>query len=213
MDLLLILLAQVMGSSALLVSSWSLLPSYVPPVPRVSHLRESEKQRMQHMALGRGRGEGAGGGGVRDLVGYDFSSSSSVRVAAAPAEVWRVFSDLERMPKWQAWIDSVDVQPDGTSRWTMRKTVLGMPLSFSWTAQELPREEGRLIQWEATSGVKNRGRVEFEEEEGGREGVRVTMTIEYSLPSIIVFLFRCRWQRRWCRTDGTAGRTRMETER
>ncbi|EKX38413.1 hypothetical protein GUITHDRAFT_77186, partial [Guillardia theta CCMP2712] len=114
-----------------------------------------------------------------------------VRVEASPAQVWRVWSDLEQMPKWQAWIHSVHVQPDGSSKWTLKKSVLGVPLSFSWTAQELPREEGRLIQWEATSGVKNRGRVEFEEEEeGGREGVRVTMTIEYSLPSVIVFLFR-----------------------
>lgn len=35
---------------------------------------------------------------------------------------------------------------------------MGVPLSFSWTARELPRVEHKLIQWEATSGLENKGR-------------------------------------------------------
>jgi len=57
---------------------------------------------------------------------------------------------------------------------------------------ELPRVEHKLIHWEATSGLENKGRVEFTEVP---EGVDVKMTISYKLPTIVAFMFRGRSSR------------------
>lgn len=133
---------------------------------------------------------GAGFRGVR--MGELKEASASVVVCAPIADVWKVWSNFELMPRWQPWISEVVVNEDATSKWTLTKKVLGVPLSFSWTAVELPRVEHKLIHWEATSGLENKGRVEFNEVP---EGVDVKMTISYKLPSVLAFMFRGRKSR------------------
>ena len=116
-------------------------------------------------------------------------ATASIVINAPIENIWRVWSNFELMPRWQPWISEVVVNEDATSKWTLRKSVLGVPLSFSWTAVELPRVEHKLIQWEATSGLKNTGRVAFTELD---DGVEVKMTISYELPSVLAMMFRGR---------------------
>eukprot|EP00001_Collodictyon_triciliatum_P080184 14190_4 len=94
------------------------------------------------------------------------------------------------MPRWQPWISEVIVNQDSTSKWTLRKSVLGVPLSFSWTARELPPLEHKLIHWEASAGLENKGQVDFTELPEG--GVDVRMTISYKLPTVLAIMFRGR---------------------
>mmetsp|Transcript_82417 Transcript_82417/g.120766 ORF Transcript_82417/g.120766 Transcript_82417/m.120766 type:complete len:206 (+) Transcript_82417:84-701(+) len=119
-------------------------------------------------------------------------ASASIAVNAPMEDIWKVWSNFELMPRWQPWIAEVIVGDDSTSRWTLRKSVLGVPLSFSWTATELPRVENKLIHWEATKGLENKGRVDFDQ---GPDGVDVTMTISYKLPTVLALMFRGRKSR------------------
>lgn len=119
-------------------------------------------------------------------------ASASIVINAPIQEIWKVWSNFELMPRWQPWITEVIVNADATSKWTLRKSVLGVPLSFSWTAVEKPRIEHKLIQWEATSGLENQGRVDFTQLD---EGVDVRMTISYKLPTVLAFMFRGRRSR------------------
>lgn len=94
------------------------------------------------------------------------------------------------MPQWMPWIHKVKTFPDGISKWTLRKRILKVPLQFSWTAKEGDQIQHRLIHWEAQTGLENRGKIELEEEqEGGEQSVRVTMTISYRMPTIVAKLF------------------------
>jgi uncharacterized membrane protein len=84
------------------------------------------------------------------------------------------------------------VQGDGVSKWTMRYETLGVPLRYSWTAKELPPVKHNLIHWETTSGLDNKGRVEFSTLTGddGSEQVGVKMTIVYKLPRLVAMITR-----------------------
>ena len=98
-----------------------------------------------------------------------------------PIEVaWSLWSDLEQMPRWMKWIDSVKVLEEDPelSRW---KLATG-GLEFSWLSRILKIIPNQIIQWESVDGLPNQGAVRFYDRHGNSV---VKMTISYAIPGII----------------------------
>lgn len=98
-----------------------------------------------------------------------------------PVELaWDLWSDLEQMPRWMKWIDSVNIlaeNPD-LSRW---KLATG-GFEFSWLSRIVKLVPHQIIQWESVDGLPNRGAIRFYDRKGSST---VKMTVSYSIPSAL----------------------------
>jgi uncharacterized membrane protein len=103
--------------------------------------------------------------------------SVQVEVDAPIALVWQLWSDLEQMPRWMKWIDSVTVLEDDPdlSRW---KLATG-GWEFTWLSRITQLINQQIIQWESVDGLPNRGAVRFYDRQGKSI---VRLTIAYSVP-------------------------------
>lgn len=99
-------------------------------------------------------------------------------------KVWQMWSDLEQMPNWMKWIDSVEILKDDPelSRWRLNTG----GLSFSWLSRIVKVLPQQVIQWESVDGLPNRGAIRFYGHKDGSSTVK--MTIAYALPSILARL-------------------------
>lgn len=99
-------------------------------------------------------------------------------------EVWRLWSDLEQMPKWMKWISSVEILPEDRelSRWKLETN----GLSFSWRSRILKKVPRQIIRWESVDGLPNKGAIRFYGRKDGTSTVK--MTIAYALPAILARL-------------------------
>lgn len=93
---------------------------------------------------------------------------------------WNLWSDLEQMPRWMKWIDSVQVLEDNPelSRW---KLATG-GLEFSWLSRILKLVPQQIIQWESVDGLPNRGAVRFYDRHGSSI---VKLTVAYAIPGFL----------------------------
>ncbi len=99
----------------------------------------------------------------------------------APIEfVWGLWSDLQQMPLWMKWIDSVTILPEDPelSRW---KLATG-GLEFSWRSRILKQIPNQIIQWESVDGLPNRGAIRFYDRESSSI---VKMTVSYAIPGFL----------------------------
>ena len=99
----------------------------------------------------------------------------------APIEfVWSLWSDLQQMPRWMKWIDSVTILPDNPelSRW---KLATG-GLVFSWQSRILKQIPNQIIQWESVDGLPNRGAIRFYDRDTSSV---VKMTVAYAIPGFL----------------------------
>jgi uncharacterized membrane protein len=103
-----------------------------------------------------------------------------IEVDASIDFVWNLWSDLEQMPRWMKWIDSVTILVDNPelSRW---KLATG-GLEFSWLSRILKKTTHQIIQWESVDGLPNRGAIRFYDR--GATSI-VKMTVSYAIPGII----------------------------
>lgn len=103
--------------------------------------------------------------------------SVQVEVDAPMTLVWSLWSDLEQMPRWMKWIDSVKVLEDNPelSRWQLATR----GLEFTWLSRILKVVPHQIIQWESVDGLPNRGAVRFYDLHGKS---MVRLTIAYSIP-------------------------------
>lgn len=106
-----------------------------------------------------------------------------IEINAPIALVWSLWADLEQMPNWMKWIESVKVQEHDPklSRW---KLATG-GLEFSWLSREVKVVPEQILQWESVDGLPNRGAIRFYDR--GTEGTIVKMSVAYSVPG---FLFQ-----------------------
>ena len=106
--------------------------------------------------------------------------SVQVEVDAPIDLVWSLWSDLEQMPLWMKWIDSVKVlDEDPTlSRW---KLATG-GLEFTWLSRNLKVIPHQIIQWESVDGLPNQGAIRFYDR---KNGTIVKMTISYAIPGFL----------------------------
>jgi uncharacterized membrane protein len=107
--------------------------------------------------------------------------SVQVEVEAPIDLVWGLWSDLEQMPKWMKWIDSVKIPPDNPdiSLW---KLSAGGGLEFSWKSRIIKVIPNQIIQWESIDGLPNKGAIRFYDRQSSSI---VKMTISYAIPGII----------------------------
>ncbi|NJO39432.1 MAG: hypothetical protein HC769_17165 [Cyanobacteria bacterium CRU_2_1] len=94
--------------------------------------------------------------------------------------VWDLWSDLEQMPRWMKWIDSVTMKDDDPdlSRWKLASG----GFEFSWLSRITRLVKHQLIQWESVDGLPNRGAIRFYDR--GNHSV-VKLTVAYAIPGIL----------------------------
>ena len=111
----------------------------------------------------------------------DWLEHSVLVEVDAPVQLaWDLWSDLEQMPKWMKWIDSVNIleeDPD-LSRWKLASA----GFEFTWLSRVTKLVPHQLIQWEAVDGLPNRGGIRFYDH---KEKSAVKLTVAYSIPSFI----------------------------
>jgi uncharacterized membrane protein len=93
---------------------------------------------------------------------------------------WNLWSDLEQMPRWMKWIDSVKILEDNPdlSRW---KLATGN-FEFSWLSRILKQIPHQIIQWESVDGLPNQGAIRFYDRHNNSI---VKMTVSYAITGLI----------------------------
>lgn len=109
----------------------------------------------------------------------DHSVTVDVEVPVETA--WALWSDLEQMPKWMKWIDSVTIPPDNPelSRWKLASG----GFEFTWQSRITNLVEHQIIQWESVGGLPNKGAIRFYDRK--EDGSTVKLTVSYAVPAII----------------------------
>ncbi|WP_036479957.1 SRPBCC family protein [Myxosarcina sp. GI1] len=103
-----------------------------------------------------------------------------VEVDVPIEEVWGMWSDLEQMPRWMKWIDSVTILEDNPelSRWKLASG----GFNFTWLSRILQVVPEQIIEWESVDGLPNRGAIRFYDRHGKSI---VKMTFSYAIPGIL----------------------------
>jgi uncharacterized membrane protein len=106
--------------------------------------------------------------------------SVQVEVEVPIELVWGLWSDLEQMPRWMKWIESVKVVEDNPdiSLWTLNTG----GLQFNWKSRNTKVIPKQIIQWESVDGLPNQGAVRFYDRHGSSI---VKMSVAYAIPGII----------------------------
>ena len=107
--------------------------------------------------------------------------SVQIEVEVPIEQVWGLWSDLEQMPRWMKWIDSVKVLEDDPdlSRWKLASGAF----HFTWLSKIVKLVPHQIIQWESVDGLPNRGAVRFYDRHGSSV---VKLTVAYGVPGILV---------------------------
>ena len=110
-------------------------------------------------------------------------------IVNAPLEnVWHTWSDLDSMPLWMSWIESVKTIDQDTStlpdltEWTLAAN----GFKFKWKAQITERVEWEKLQWESIGGLPTKGSVQFNSE--NQNVTSVNLSVTYELPKMIARL-------------------------
>ncbi len=103
-----------------------------------------------------------------------------VEVEHSVDRIWSMWSNLEMMPKWMKWINSVTISPENPelSSWELGSS----GFTFTWRSRILKQVKNQIIQWESIDGLPNRGAVRFYSRP---QGTVVKLTVAYDIPGII----------------------------
>jgi uncharacterized membrane protein len=106
--------------------------------------------------------------------------SVQVEVDAPIELVWSLWSDLEQMPRWMKWIESVKIleEDQDLSRWKLASG----NFQFSWLSRILKLVPNQIIQWESVDGLPNRGAIRFYDRHNSSI---VKLTVAYAIPGIL----------------------------
>jgi pimeloyl-ACP methyl ester carboxylesterase/L-alanine-DL-glutamate epimerase-like enolase superfamily enzyme/uncharacterized membrane protein len=94
------------------------------------------------------------------------------------------FTDLPQQPRWSPWLNSVSYLGNGETEWTLN--VRGV--DFRWKASSKVLDSPKGIMWDSTSGIKNRGRVEFIKVSDNSCLMKVNMAI--MTPRMVALMFK-----------------------
>lgn len=97
--------------------------------------------------------------------------------------VWSLWSDLEQMPRWMKWIESVKIPPEqpDISIWKLASG----GFEFSWRSRILKQIPNQIIEWESVDGLPNRGAIRFYDR---KTSSIVKMTVAYGVPGILAIM-------------------------
>ncbi|MBK16783.1 MAG: hypothetical protein CMK49_02050 [Prochlorococcus sp. SP3034] len=107
------------------------------------------------------------------------------KVKAPLDNVWHTWSDLDSMPLWMSWIESVKTIDQKTStlpditEWTLAAN----GFKFRWKAKITERIDRQKLIWESIGGLPTKGSVLFSEENSNVTLVNLSVT--YELPKMI----------------------------
>ncbi len=106
-------------------------------------------------------------------------------IKAPVSKVWEIWNDLEAMPLWMSWIESVKTieEPTKTLPDLTEWTLAANGFRFKWKAKINERIEAQKLQWESVGGLPTKGSVRFYVEEPSRTLVKLSVT--YQLPRAI----------------------------
>jgi len=106
--------------------------------------------------------------------------SVQVEVNTPVAVVWDLWHDLEKMPLWMKWIESVTISETdpNLSRWKLSTG----GLDFSWQSRILKVVPQQIIQWESVDGLPNRGAIRFYDR---HQSSIVKLTVSYNIPGFL----------------------------
>ena len=112
----------------------------------------------------------------------------TTQINSSVNEVWSVWTDLEAMPLWMTWIESVKTIDQETTtlpdltEWTLAAN----GFRFKWKAKINERIEGQKLEWESVGGLPTKGSVRFYKEKESLTSVK--LTISYELPKVLARL-------------------------
>ncbi len=106
-------------------------------------------------------------------------------IQAPVNQVWHVWSDLEAMPLWMSWIESVKtIDKSATSLPDLTEwTLAANGFRFKWKAQIIERIEAQKLKWVSVGGLPTKGSVRFYSEKENSTSVK--LVISYELPKIL----------------------------
>lgn len=109
--------------------------------------------------------------------------ASSVTINRPRQQVYAVFRDFSRLPRFMENVERVDALDEYRSHWVVRGPG---GKSFEWDARITEEVYGETLTWQSEAGadVANSGRVTFED--AGARGTVVTATIAYEPPAGMV---------------------------
>jgi uncharacterized membrane protein len=103
-----------------------------------------------------------------------------VTVAAPPETLYRVWRQLDSLPRFMSHLARVERLDDRRSRWTL-ETPAGMP-TVEWEAEIINDRSGELIAWQSVDGtVDHAGAVRFERTADGLSTL-VRVELQYDPP-------------------------------
>ncbi|MCL2925821.1 MAG: SRPBCC family protein, partial [Trichodesmium sp. MAG_R04] len=107
--------------------------------------------------------------------------SVQIEIAAPIDLVWNLWSDLEQMPQWMKWIESVEILQDNPelSRWKLASG----NFEFSWLSRIQRIVTHQIIQWESVDGLPNRGAIRFYDR---HDSSIVRLTVAYGVPGWLI---------------------------
>lgn len=114
-------------------------------------------------------------------MGRWLDHSVITEIQAPVEQVWAVWSDLEAMPRWMRWIESVVTEPGNPdlTDWTLA----AQGFRFHWKARITQRVEAQQLHWESVGGLPTRGAVRFYPQGPGCTAVR--LSVSYELPGVL----------------------------
>jgi uncharacterized membrane protein len=114
-------------------------------------------------------------------MGRWLEHSVTTEIAAPADRVWEVWGDLEAMPLWMRWIESVITEPGNPdlTDWTLA----AQGFRFHWKARITQRVEGQQLHWESVGGLPTKGAVRFYPLGGDHTAVK--LTVSYELPAVL----------------------------
>ena len=106
--------------------------------------------------------------------------SVQIEVEAPIDLVWNLWSDLEQMPRWMKWIESVKILEDNPelSRWKLDTG----GLEFTWLSRILKMVPHQIIEWQSVDGLPNRGAIRFYDR---KNSSIVKLSVAYAIPGIL----------------------------
>ncbi len=107
------------------------------------------------------------------------------RIKAPIHTVWDFWSDLDSMPLWMTWIESVKTIDEETNtlpdltEWTLAAN----GFRFKWKARIIERIDAQKLEWKSVGGLPTTGVVRFFEETHDLTAVK--LSISYELPRVL----------------------------
>jgi len=114
-------------------------------------------------------------------MGRWLEHSVTTEIQAPVERVWEVWSDLEAMPRWMRWIESVVTEPDDPdlTDWTLA----AQGFRFHWKARISLRVDAQQLHWESVGGLPTKGAVRFYPQ--GSACTAVKLSVSYELPAVL----------------------------